>query len=188
MWALCRLARRQMLASMLILRNAVAQDLREEVRTQSIRNPEALSVHVDDAAVGKDQGMPPCYRFAVEFVGSAIHVLLMAGRKQDLVRHNDGQDWLSANHGYQNETFRILILMDGNIGVAPFFHDIEACANDFTAMAEVPAFRALHGDHLNLECFLMMRVTRPKAMPCSISTLRTRKLTVSSLAGISLVR
>ena len=77
--------------------------------------------------------------------------------------------------------------MDGNVGVALLFHNVETCPHNSSTVFINAILLVGHDLHLVLAWRRMIRVMRPKATPFSSSMSRTWKLTVSSLLGICLV-
>ena len=71
--------------------------------------------------------------------------------KEDLIGNDYGHDPIGSNHGDEDDTLGVFILMDGNIGVASLFHDIEARFDDFPAMLHRMRMGIGHLIHLNLE-------------------------------------
>ena len=94
------------------------------------------------------------------------------------------------DQGHKDHTFAFVILVYGDIGVAPVFHHIEAVSDKHVVGSDLLTYEIhlAHARYLILECRLMIRVMMPNATPLSSSTLRTWKLTVSWILGISLVR
>ena len=73
-----------------VFRNAVTEDISQLTGSKRLRDPEALTIHVDAAAVLEHDGVPARHGLAVQFICRAVHFRLIASRKQDLIRHDDG--------------------------------------------------------------------------------------------------
>ena len=64
----CRTAGRQTRSTISVLSDALTENVHQVIRTECIRHPDALAVHVDAVAIGQDQGVPTCYGLTVQFI------------------------------------------------------------------------------------------------------------------------
>lgn len=95
--------------------------------------------------------MPSCNGLTVQFICGSVHIRLVLICKQELIGDDDGHDRVGSDHGDEDDTLRFFILVDGNVGVASLFHDIEARFDDFPAMLSDTSIGSCHRIHLNLE-------------------------------------
>ena len=49
--------------------------------------------------------------------------------KKDFICNNDRQDWISADDRDKDDAFNIVVLVNGNVGVTVFFHNIQTSPN-----------------------------------------------------------
>ena len=127
-----------------ILGDAVEQDLHEIVTIQLSVGPDALTVHVDIAAVRKHDAVPTCDGLSIQLIGCPVHCIGILLREQDFICDNDRQDWISADDRDKDDAFNIVVLVNGNVGVAVFFHNIQASPNDRSTVFIDSAFAFGH--------------------------------------------